>query len=857
MADENEKAKIGAATEAEAETETRTGSPAYEKQPQPQHYDALVAASSAFSAQNSPNKPVFKQECPFSFATQFNPDGLYLNLATLQGYGKNFVGIDHDRTGNLMYVQLQNVIEQKLVEIPEDEQPSPFEQYFVKKNEEGKEIMYRPVTKIHGTNTLIMYPHLNEGVRFALNANSGEIDSEYELPETMLQVLKDLFGRFEAENRRREMERLQIQKQLEAQRANAGQYQKKAAPVSKFAKDLVQLDNGVKISSQPTTWKCADSGLTENLWLNLSTGYIGSGRPQWDGSGGTGAALRHYEDTGRQYPLCVKLGTITQSASGMPMAEVYSYDNTEDCMVTDPYIEKHLDHFGLKLEDLEKTEKTLEEQEGALIDRYIYSEILMDGDASGETKLEPYYAGGNIGLVNMGNTCYQNSVLQVLLSLEDFQRRYYYGTNDNVREQRYNSFRSAPIEPYSSLTMQMIKLAAAISDPEALGVKFDASKTSTEENEKENKEVETDESGLKVIGHDHRVAVAPRMLREAACSLHYDYMGNEQQDCVEYFRFMINKFVETDGMRPDSPGFDFAHVVEERLFDQQSQQVKYKYTPSSVLQLVVPIHKATNLKEVNAFKQRDKSKEDPKNKPRAVLPNIPFQECLKHSLGMDPNAQQTIVDYISPVTGERGIATQTVQLSTFPKYLCVQLRRFIMDEKTYQPVKTVCEVEVPRILDLQQYRGKGPQEHEVIIQERNEEETAEKELPAAKKAMVEQLMMMGFPEDECKEAALACNNVDAAMNWLFDPSTRVPLENPAERGEKAVETIKELNDGSSKYRLRAFISHLGHQINAGHYVCHTYDDKLKHWVLKNDTKVSVSKNPPIKHGYVYFYERMP
>lgn len=54
-------------------------------------------------------------------------------------------------------------------------------------------------------------------------------------------------------------------------------------PVSKFAENLVQLDNGVKISPDPKTWECADSGLKENLWLNLSDGYIGSGRKNWDG----------------------------------------------------------------------------------------------------------------------------------------------------------------------------------------------------------------------------------------------------------------------------------------------------------------------------------------------------------------------------------------------------------------------------------------------------------------------------------------------------------------------------------------------------------------------------------------------
>lgn len=77
---------------------------------------------------------------------------------------------------------------------------------------------------------------------------------------------------------------------------------------SKYAADLVQLDNGKTISNDPAAWRCEKSGDTSNLWLNLSTGYIGGGRRNWDGSGGSGAALDHFEETGRKYPLCVKLG---------------------------------------------------------------------------------------------------------------------------------------------------------------------------------------------------------------------------------------------------------------------------------------------------------------------------------------------------------------------------------------------------------------------------------------------------------------------------------------------------------------------------------------------------------------------
>ena len=42
--------------------------------------------------------------------------------------------------------------------------------------------------------------------------------------------------------------------------------------VSKYAENLEHVDSGRKISSDPKTWVCEDSGKTENLWLNLSTG---------------------------------------------------------------------------------------------------------------------------------------------------------------------------------------------------------------------------------------------------------------------------------------------------------------------------------------------------------------------------------------------------------------------------------------------------------------------------------------------------------------------------------------------------------------------------------------------------------
>ncbi len=101
---------------------------------------------------------------------------------------------------------------------------------------------------------------------------------------------------------------------------------------SKFAEDLKQLDNGVRIP--PRGWKCQRCDLTSNLWMNLTDGAVLCGRRYHDGTGGNNHAVDYYGEKG--FPLAVKLGTITPDGQ----ADVYSYP--EDNMVKDPHLVKHL-----------------------------------------------------------------------------------------------------------------------------------------------------------------------------------------------------------------------------------------------------------------------------------------------------------------------------------------------------------------------------------------------------------------------------------------------------------------------------------------------------------------------------------
>ena len=58
-----------------------------------------------------------------------------------------------------------------------------------------------------------------------------------------------------------------------------------------------------------------------------------------------------------------------------------------------------------------------------------------------------------------------------------------------------------------------------------------------------------------------------------------------------------------------------------------------------------------------------------------------------------------------------------------------------------------------------------------------------------------------------------------------------------------------------RYKLLAFISHMGSSPQSGHYVCHVREEKEDRWLIFNDNKVAVSGRPPKQLGYLYLYRR--
>ena len=121
------------------------------------------------------------------------------------------------------------------------------------------------------------------------------------------------------------------------------------------------------------------------------------------------------------------------------------------------------------------------------------------------------------------------------------------------------------------------------------------------------------------------------------------------------------------------------------------------------------------------------------------------------------------------------------------------------------------------------------------------------------------LMEMSFTHEQAfKALKMTDNNMERAVDWIFahpgdmggDEADEASADNDTnEANDKA-----NLTNGSPKYKLVAFISHMGTSHMVGHYVCHIL--KEGKWVIYNDAKVALSQNPPKGLGYLYLYQRI-
>jgi ubiquitin carboxyl-terminal hydrolase 5/13 len=549
---------------------------------------------------------------------------------------------------------------------------------------------------------------------------------------------------------------------------------------SKYADELKQIGQ-TKIPA--SGWKCSQCEKVDNLWLCLTCGEISCGRKFFDGTGGNNHGVQHYQQ--HAHPLVVKLGTIVPSMEGEKhKADVYSYP--EDDMVDDPHLEKHLLHFGINISEMKKTEKTMAELELDQNVNFDFSRI-----QESDKELVAMFGPGFTGLTNMGNTCYLASVMQVLMSIPEFVQRY--------RDEALNIYTSN--NDVDTLNFQLTKLANGL-----LSGKYSKP---LEVATSRNKETDTHTQS--------QIGIPPRTFKHLVGKGHPEFSTNRQQDALEFLQHLIQLIERESKLKGlEDASSVFKYKAEDRVQCSESLQVKYTHRLDNILSVPVPLEHAINKAEYEEYSKKVKLEEEEKrkqaeqlgfkkpegnindriitdfNKEKAavekpVRPRVPMKACLEAVA--DP---EEVDHFYSSAIKRKTQAIKTAKLATFPEYLIVQVRRFILDG--WVPKKLDVFIENPEEIDISSLRGNGIQANETELPNEESDSSASSATQeiVINESIVSQLLDMGIPLNRARRGVWKTNNsnVDAAISWVFEHSEDADIDQPIE------ESVPQKSQGS-------------------------------------------------------------
>ena len=170
------------------------------------------------------------------------------------------------------------------------------------------------------------------------------------------------------------------------------------------------------------------------------------------------------------------------------------------------------------------------------------------------------------------------------------------------------------------------------------------------------------------------------------------------------------------------------------------------------------------------------------------LPMVSFDSCIEASIG--ESALTLIEDFLSPTTGKKGQATMKLSISTFPRYLPIQINRYERGDN-WEPQKTQCEVPVPRTIDLTNLRANRIHSGDIPLHN-DTRSTIDMLNPDAD--LLCQLLSMGFPYDQCTCSLQMTKNagLEQAIAWIFENNQSTKTSSPGNSTSKDCE-IKSKN----------------------------------------------------------------
>ncbi|KAL0213012.1 hypothetical protein RCL1_006638 [Eukaryota sp. TZLM3-RCL] len=595
--------------------------------------------------------------------------------------------------------------------------------------------------------------------------------------------------------------------------------------------------------------KCRDCELSSNLWLCLSCLDLNCGRSQAFIEG-NGHALNHALT--RQHHVAVKFGTLSRKSNGILTGEGYCY--ACDDTVEIPDLSSLIEDFDLDLSSIGVEKSTSEISASVNID---FDVTEFEGDMSSindSVELTSRDQSFLIGIKNGGNNCYINSLLQTLKFLPNFS---------NLTT---NHFITCPRNPVDCLECQTIRIMIGLQKSPS----FDK---------------------FPLIPSN---CPTPFLFKSIVAGNNSQWKSLAQQDVSEYLSFLIERFqnFESNFCREISSSLKFS--VRSSIHCTTCDHVAISledfsgpiilYLPTDVYSTAPEEGAQSKLIDGPKIKMIDLIKswadetinfdcstcqckrEGLRSRRFLTFPSLIAFSILRFTVRDGKEIKLNVaVDYNHVdefLTGLRAVPINNPIMSSATTFDCdhVALSQLISLGISENHAKNALKISNNNLESAAEWAFT----HDEILDQNIENS----DLFAQNSQLISELQMMGFSENSIKASIISLGkskNSDRCIDWILNHQEseidQILADFSKNQKEVDYESIKMIDCEPVKFKFLSTITHKGNSPHCGHYICHVSAQSIKKshqndcFILFNDTKVGISMNPPLEHGFVFTFIR--